>query len=525
MSVALSEHLPLLASAPDGIKKLRQLVLQLAIEGRITDSDKSDWTQTTLGDVGDWGSGGTPLKAHTDYYGGTIPWLVIGDLNDGLVTVAETHITEKGLANSSAKRVPVGTLLIAMYGSIGKLGIAGIECATNQAIAYCKVNSAIAECRFLFYFLRAIRSQLLSSGQGLAQQNISQKLLKATPIQLPPLAEQLRIVAKVDELIALCDRLESEQSDGESAHAQLVDSLLGTLRQSTDAEEVASNWQRIAEHFDTLLTTEGSIDALKQTVLQLAVAGKLVEQHSSDEPAAELLKRIACVAIGPSTKNSKAPKSRHPSIFENGPYTLPDGWVWTNIESISNVGTGATPSRINPAYFNPPEIPWVTSGETREPFISVTAEMVSSLALKETNLTVYPVGTLIVAMYGQGKTRGQIAELVIEAATNQACAAIVPAVSDIAMRKYIKVYFLKIYDEIREEAAGGAQPNLNVGKIKSTLISLPPLAEQHRIVAKVDELMAICDRMKDGLREARGQQSRLADTLIDAVLLTSSNAI
>ena len=113
------------------------------------------------------------------------------------------------------------------------------------------------------------------------------------PIPLPPLAEQHRIVAKVDELMALCDRLEAEQSDAAAAHAKLVATLLGTLTQSTDAADLAANWQRLAEHFDTLFTTESSLDALKQTILQLAVMGKLVPQDPNDEPASELLKRIA----------------------------------------------------------------------------------------------------------------------------------------------------------------------------------------------------------------------------------------
>lgn len=130
----------------------------------------------------------------------------------------------------------------------------------------------------------------------------------------------------------------------------------------------------------------------------------------------------------------------------------------------------------------------------------------------------YPVGTLIVAMYGQGKTRGRVSELEIEATTNQACAAIVPVLPNAQMRKYIKLFFRKIYDEIREEAAGGAQPNLNIGKIKATLISLPPLAEQDRIVAKVDLLMSVCDRLKADLATTRLHQATLADTLIESAL-------
>src|SRR5690606_27058447 len=106
------------------------------------------------------------------------------------------------------------------------------------------------------------------------------------------LAQQHRIVAKVDELMALCDRLEAQQADAESAHAQLAQALIGSLIQAADAEDFATSWQRLAEHFHTLFTTEPSIDALKQSLLQLAVMGKLVPQDPSDEPASELLRRI-----------------------------------------------------------------------------------------------------------------------------------------------------------------------------------------------------------------------------------------
>ena len=514
MSVVLSEHLPLLATAPDGIKKLRQLVLQLAIEGRITDSDKSDWTQTTLGDVGDWGSGGTPLKAHTDYYGGTIPWLVIGDLNDGLVTVAETHITEKGLANSSAKRVPVGTLLIAMYGSIGKLGIAGIECATNQAIAYCKVNSAIAECRFLFYFLRAIRSQLLSSGQGLAQQNISQKLLKATPIQLPPLAEQGRIVAKVDELMALCDRLESEQSDADSAHAQLVETLLGTLTQSTDAADLASNWQRIAKHFDTLFTTEGSIEFLRKSILHLAVLGKLVKQDPTDEPVNELLKKIATERKRLNTAGPKRQAKIPHKAVEVQSFELPKAWTWVPIGTCAITSTGRTPATAREDLYGG-RFPFIGPGQISSDGAILTSEKYISEKGKVDAAVAVPGSILMVCI---GGSIGKCAVVHYETAFNQQINAAVPILFN-SRYLYVAMTSPNFQEKVISSATGSATPIINKSNWENLLIPMPPLQEQHRIVAKVDELMALCDRMKEYLREARGQQSLLADTLIDAVLV------
>jgi len=150
-------------------------------------------TLHTLNEIGEWGSGGTPLSSNSEFYNGSIPWLVIEDLNDDLVIKSKKFISEKGLKNSSAKMVDPNTLLIAMYGSIGKLGITTTNCATNQAIAFCKLNKEIADLWFVFYYLLYSRPKLLIEGRGNTQQNISQSFLKEFPIQLPPLPEQQRI--------------------------------------------------------------------------------------------------------------------------------------------------------------------------------------------------------------------------------------------------------------------------------------------------------------------------------------------
>jgi type I restriction enzyme S subunit len=183
------------------------------------------WALTPLENCGEWGSGGTPTRTNPLYYqNGTIPWLIIGDLNDGIVTKAATHITQAGLENSSAKLLPVDTLLVAMYGSIGKLGITGIECATNQAIAYCKPNTDVALLKYLFYALMNSKDALLAQGQGGAQQNINQGILKAYNIPLAPLDEQKRIAEKLDTLLTRVDSCER--------HLERVPQILKRFRQS-----------------------------------------------------------------------------------------------------------------------------------------------------------------------------------------------------------------------------------------------------------------------------------------------------
>ncbi len=356
------------------------------------------------------------------------------------------------------------------------------------------------EPRYVMAVLRTryARTALIgSASQTTNIANISLGKLRPLPFPLPPLAEQLRIVARVEELMKLCDALEQSGRLADEQHARLTSTLFDALAASGSAHALAENWQRIAEHFDLLLDRPEAIAAFEQTILQLAVRGLLVPQLVSDGPA-----RSAWLGADAA----------------EAPYEVPLGWEWRSVESIAKVGTGTTPSRTNAHYFDPPEVAWVTSGETGQPFIAMTAQAVSGLALRETSLKVYPVGALIVAMYGQGKTRGQIAELVIPATTNQACAAIVPIEPAVHHRRYIKLFFEKSYDELRAESAGGAQPNLNLGKIKSTLIPLPPLAEQHRIVARVEELRRLCAQLREQLTEARRTQSQLADALVAAVV-------
>ena len=161
------------------------------------------WSSMELNDAGIWGSGGTPSRKNPRYYeNGTIPWLVIGDLNDQAVEEFSTSITELGLINSSAKLIPTGSLLVAMYGSIGKLGITTFPCTTNQAIAFCIPNEELVELRYLFHALANAKPELIAKGQGGAQQNISQGILKEHLIPLSPLNEQRRIAAKLDTTLA-----------------------------------------------------------------------------------------------------------------------------------------------------------------------------------------------------------------------------------------------------------------------------------------------------------------------------------
>jgi len=531
-----------------GIKKLRELILELAVRGKLVPQDANDepasvlleriaaekaqliaekkinkpkplptitdeekpfevpetWHFKRFGDVmfnrdgerkpvsADERKG---IQGQYDYYGASG---VIDQVNDFLFDQPLLLIGEDG-ANLISRSTPIAFLAHGKYW------------VNNHAHVLDGIT--IHFLKFIALHINAI--SLEDYITGTAQPKMNQAKMNSIILVIPPEAEQQRIVAKVDELMALCDQLEQQTEQNLSAQQTLVEVLLSTLTESKNAEDFQTSWQRISDHFDLLFTTEASIEQLKQTILQLAVMGKLVPQNPSDEPASVLLEKIAAEkAQLIADKKIKKQKPLPAISDEEKLFELPKGWEYERIGIFGIVGTGSTPSRSNPDYWHPAEFNWVSSGETSGFFINETKEKVSALAIKETNISLYPAGTLIVAMYGQGKTRGQITELLSEAGTNQACAAI-RLVNDSKHHKdYVKLCFRKAYAELREQAAGGAQPNLNVGKISNTILALPPLAEQHRIVAKVDELMSLCDQLKARLSDAQTTQLHLADAVV-----------
>jgi type I restriction enzyme S subunit len=168
------------------------------------------WSRVPMARLGQWGSGGTPTASRKEYYlNGTIPWAVIGDLNNSVMLTTESLITKKALESSSTKMIPIGAVLVAMYGaSIGKSAISGIECCTNQAIAHCVVDEDVITSEYMFLVVKSLKDHLIEMGKGAAQPNISQSVLKHLVIDIPPLSVQKRVIERTDDLLDLCSQLE-----------------------------------------------------------------------------------------------------------------------------------------------------------------------------------------------------------------------------------------------------------------------------------------------------------------------------
>ena len=243
-----------------------------------------NWEWTTLGEIGTWQSGATPSRLRKDYYGGNIPWLKTGDLNDGLITDIPEFITQKALDETSVKLNPIGSILIAMYGAtIGKIGILTFPATTNQACCAC--SDYKIEQMYLFYFLLANKKVFIAMGGGGAQPNISKEKIAVTFMPLPPLTEQQRIVVEIERWFKLIDAIDQSKAD-----------LQTTITQT------------------------------KSKILDLAIHGKLVPQDPNDEPASELLKRIN-------------PKAEITCDNEHYP-KLPKGWSITSMQEVCGLFDG-----------------------------------------------------------------------------------------------------------------------------------------------------------------------------------------
>jgi type I restriction enzyme S subunit len=472
-------------------KKLRQKILDLAIRGKLVPQDPNDepasvllerikaekerlikegkikrskktaktsdtphyenvpfeipgnWVWTTLGNIGIWQSGGTPSRSNKSYYGGNIPWLKTGDLNDGLIINIPESITEEAVANSSAKINPTGSVLMAMYGAtIGKLGILTFPATTNQACCACIEYYAITQ-YYLFYFLLSHRDIFIAKGGGGAQPNISKEIIVNTAIPLPPLPEQERIIIEIERWFAFIDEIEQSKTD-----LQFI------------------------------------VKKAKSKILDLAIHGKLVPQDPNDEPASELLKRI----------NPKAEITCDNAHYQNLPFNIPSKWIWTTLGQIGKWQSGSTPNRLNKDYYGG-NIPWLKTGDLNDGYITHISENITEKALNETPVKLNPKGCVLIAMYGA--TIGKIGMLTYPATTNQACCA-----CDVlhGIEKDYLFYFLLSYREkFIKLGSGGAQPNISKEKIINTYIPIPPHSEQKRIVATIHKIFAKLDTITESL--------------------------
>ena len=374
--------------------------------------------------------------------------------------------------------------------------------------------------RYAMAVLRTPYARLMlidSSSQTTNIANVSLTKLRPLPFPLPPPAEQSRIVARVEELMRVCDALEVKGKLETAQHAQLVSTLLGTLIDSDTPEALAENWQRIATHFDPLLDRPQAIDAFEQTILQLAVRGLLVPQDPGDEPASVLLQKIFAkkgrvILEGKIKRDKPLP----PVAEDEKPFALPDGWEWTRFPDLCAIRGGATPSKAVSANWIG-EIPWVSPKDMKIPLISDAQDHVSDLAVRG-SLSLIPSGSLLIVVRGMILAHSfPIAQTQAPVTINQDMKALTSfeprVLSFLALIcEGMKPEILRLIDRSTHGTC-----KLESAKIFGMLIPLPPLPEQSRIVARVEELRRLCADLRQRLSASQTTQAHLAEVLLESV--------
>lgn len=411
------------------------------------------WVWSRLGEIGIWGAGATPSRKNPKYYeGGKIPWLKTGDLNDGLVMHIPECITQDALAETSVRLNPIGSVLIAMYGAtIGKVGILGVEATTNQACCVCQPEGAVDN-QFLFYYLMSQREQFKRLGGGGAQPNISKELIVSYPIPLPPLAEQKRIVENLNEMLK-------------------------------EATRVAEGTERLAQ-----LRKKA-----RAKILDLAIRGKLVKQEKSDEPATELLKRIAAEkAKLVAEKKIKKEKPLPPIAEEEMPFDLPKGWAWARIGDISSGFMYGTSEKSQPAG----AVPVLRMGNLQDGEIDF-GDLVYTSNKEDIKTYALTPGDLLFNRTNSDEKVGKVSIFRDDRPCIYAgyLVRFRPLLCDSEYINYVmnSHYQWTFCQSVKSDAVN--QSNISASKFVKFPVPIPPLAEQHRIVAKVKEMLATCNAL------------------------------
>lgn len=522
-----------------GITKLRELILELAVRGKLVPQDPNDepasvllekiaaekaeliqegkikqsrvlgkikadeklfelpqgWEWIRLSHIYDVRDG---THDSPKYKSSGLPLITSKNLSSGQLSLEDVKYISKEDHQKISERSAVdrGDILFAMIGTIGNPVIVDTdeEFSIKNVALFKPFNKLLNNMELLRLQLIVNSKYLKDKASGGVQKFASLTSLRNQVNPLPPKEEQHRIVAKVDELMLLCDDLEQQTEASIDAHTTLVEVLLTTLTDSADANELAQNWARVSKHFDTLFTTEQSIEALKQTVLQLAVMGKLVPQNPNDEPASVLLGKIAVekarlVKEGEIKKPKPLPTAKKEDRF----FKLPIGWQWTRFRDVYPLEYGDN-------------LPKDKRSNTGEYKVYGSNGVVGSHHTKCVDAPCIVVGR-----------KGSAGALNI--CRENGC-----WVTDVAYScrpsKGIDINFAFLHLQTLglDSLGKGIKPGLNRNEAYSLTLCIPPLAEQHRIVAKVDELMQICDQLKAKLQQSQTTQVQLTDALVEQAL-------
>jgi type I restriction enzyme S subunit len=538
MARELVEAFETLAEAPEGVKRLRELVLQLAVRGRLVPQVAGEeaagrllerigkakaemavgqrariekpqpgmnaikpafpipptWEWTPLLQLGTTQTGSTPDADMLGRPGPKLAFVRPNDVLDGTVDTGREAVP-LAAAESTGRIVAPGAVLMVCIGTIGKCGVVRDACTFNQQIN--ALQPILVSSDYVGLALRApfFQSAALGAASATTISILNKGRWEALRLPIPPLAEQHRIVAKVDELMAFLDKLEAAKAARDATRASLRDAALAALRDADSPDEVEVAWARIAEQMDDLFAEPGDVGPLRQAVLQLAVRGRLVRQVEGDEPAGVLLER---------------------SSLSEPPFQIPTSWAWIACELLcEHITKGTTPSKecLRPVG----EIPYIkvynltfdgTLNHGRDPTFVDRETHAGPLARSKVfpgdvlmNIVGPPLGkvSIVPASYPEWNINQAIAIFRTRGTVS-------PGYLSMVLR--LAPMLLAASGNATRGTAG--QDNISLAQCRDLPVPLPPLEEQHLIVAKFDELMALLDKLESRLRESKRLQAAFA---------------
>nr|WP_295943590.1 restriction endonuclease subunit S [uncultured Acidovorax sp.] len=562
----LLSNMELLATAPGGVAKLRELILTLAVQGKLVPQDPADepagvllqkiraekdrliaegkikrdkplaeigeedkpfglpvgWEWRRLSELATFENGdrGSNYPSREKFVDDGIAFINAGHLQDERVDLSDmNYITQQNFDLLRSGKVCRNDILYCLRGSLGKFALVDNDLpgAIASSLVIIRVSKPMDHAYLMKYLASPLATrQMRLFDNGTAQPNLGAGDLAKFIVPLPPLAEQSRIVTRVEALMRLCDALEAKGQLEAAQHAQLVSTLLGTLTASTTPEELAAHWQRVAQHFDLLLDRPAAIDALEQTLLQLAVRGLLVPQDPTDEPASALLQKIRTekdrlIATGQIKQGKPLP----PITDEEKPFVLPVGWEWSSLAAVGVISPrNYVADDASASFVEMRSIP-VAFGETHLSEERPWRDIKSGF----THFAEGDVGIAkITPCFENGKsTVFQNLSNGVGAGTTE-LHVVRPLCGLIP--QYVLLFlksptFLMTGEGVMTGSAG--QKRLPRAYFENTPFPLPPLAEQSRIVTRVTALRRLCADLRQRLAEREAVQARLAEALVQEV--------
>ncbi len=560
------DNFELLADAPNGVQKLREMILQLAVQGKLVPQDSKDepasvllekikaekerlvkekkikktkvipiikpdalkykislnWEIERLGNIAFLiTKGSTPTTYGFQFQNEGINFVKVENVKGGHIVHNSImqFISEEAHNAQARSQLEEGDVLFSIAGTIGETCIVqkkDVPANTNQALAIIRGTKIAFKPEFLKLLLDSfVANAIKSRARGGAMNNVSLGDIKELIVLIPPLLEQKRIVAKVDELMALCDELEARKQQVSINCIQLNDVSVHKLLTAEEPKKFSKHWQRICNNFDLLYSKPENVIKLRQAILQLAVQGKLVPQDPKDEPASILAEKIKAEKERLiKEKKIKKPKPLPPIEADEIPYELPANWEWVKLGEFFDVrdGTHDTPKYVSKG------LPLITSKNISNGMLDFSnIKYISAEDHKKIKQrSVVDRLDILFAMIGS------IGNPVI-VDTNEEF-----SIKNVALFKYYSIdlscpdyllLFLKnASEEMKQKSSGAVQSFVSLKFLRNYLFPMPPLREQRRIANKVDQLMTFCDELETSLSQSQTDCDRLMEASVAEIM-------